>query len=105
MHAAFAGYTGVTVGLVNTHYCYLPINVIIQAPRKVRRRAFGNGECLVRGRGLYFGLQPGGARSLLPYLWRFDTRASRRRRLSQVDPEGELWGRLRASIGQPNFYA
>lgn len=55
VHGAFAGYTGVTVGLVNTHYCYLPINVIIQAPRK-------------------------------------------------VDPDGELWNRLRASIGQPNFF-
>ena len=29
------GYTGFTVGLVNTHYVYLPIPVIIQAPRKV----------------------------------------------------------------------
>ncbi len=37
VHAAFAGYTGITVGLVNTHYVYLPIPVIIQAPRKVRR--------------------------------------------------------------------
>jgi 6-phosphofructokinase len=35
VHAAFAGYTGVTVGLVNTHYVYLPIPVVIQAPRKV----------------------------------------------------------------------
>ena len=30
MHGAFAGYTGFTVGLVNTHYVYLPIPVIIQ---------------------------------------------------------------------------
>lgn len=35
VHAAFAGYAGVTVGLVNTHYVYLPIPVVIQAPRKV----------------------------------------------------------------------
>ena len=35
VHAAFAGYTGVTVGLVNTHYVYLPIPVVIQAPRRV----------------------------------------------------------------------
>lgn len=54
VHAAFAGYTGVTVGLVNTHFVYLPIEVVIQAPRK-------------------------------------------------VDPHGELWNRLRSSIGQPNF--
>jgi hypothetical protein len=38
VHAAFAGYTGITVGLVNTHYVYLPIPVIIQAPRKVDPR-------------------------------------------------------------------
>ncbi|KAL4440737.1 hypothetical protein ABPG77_000446 [Micractinium sp. CCAP 211/92] len=54
VHGAFAGFTGITVGLVNTHYCYLPIPLIIQAPRK-------------------------------------------------VDPHGELWNRLRSSIGQPNF--
>lgn len=35
VHAAFAGFTGITVGLVNTHYVYLPIPVIIAAPRKV----------------------------------------------------------------------
>jgi 6-phosphofructokinase 1 len=55
VHAAFAGYTGITVGLVNTHYVYLPIPVIIQAARK-------------------------------------------------VDPRGKMWNRLRASIGQPNFF-
>ena len=54
VHAAFAGYTGVTVGLVNTHFCYLPIPVVIQAPRR-------------------------------------------------VDPNGELWNRLRSSVGQPRF--
>ncbi|GMH42041.1 hypothetical protein BSKO_09960 [Bryopsis sp. KO-2023] len=35
VHAAFAGYTGITVGLVNTHYVYLPIPVIIMSPRNV----------------------------------------------------------------------
>ncbi|KAL4540856.1 hypothetical protein Ndes2526B_g05416 [Nannochloris sp. 'desiccata'] len=35
VHAAMAGYTGVTVGLVNTHFVYLPIPLVIQAPRKV----------------------------------------------------------------------
>ena len=54
VHGAFAGYTGITVGLVNTHYCYLPIPILIQAPRR-------------------------------------------------VDPQGELWNRLRASMGMPNF--
>ena len=35
MHGAFAGYTDFTVGLVNTHYVYLPIETIIQATRRV----------------------------------------------------------------------
>ena len=41
MLAGFAAAThpaGVTVGLVNTHYAYLPIPVVIQAPRKVDPR-------------------------------------------------------------------
>ena len=39
VHSAFAGYTGVTVGLVNTHYVLLPIPVVISAPRRVSRNA------------------------------------------------------------------
>ena len=35
VHAAFAGYTGTTVGLMNTHYVFLPIPTVIQAPRRV----------------------------------------------------------------------
>ncbi|KAL0047542.1 hypothetical protein WJX82_006197 [Trebouxia sp. C0006] len=35
VHGAFAGFTGCTVGLVNTHYVYLPIPIIIQAARTV----------------------------------------------------------------------
>eukprot|EP00798_Chlamydomonas_sp_ICE-L_P016877 gene16877-23150_t len=35
VHAAFAGYTDCTVGMANTHYVYLPISTVIQAPRKV----------------------------------------------------------------------
>ncbi|KAK9831834.1 hypothetical protein WJX81_000048 [Elliptochloris bilobata] len=38
VHAAFAGFTGVTVGLVNTHYVYLPIPFVIMAPRRVDPR-------------------------------------------------------------------
>lgn len=30
-----AGFTDITVGLVNTHYVFMPIPTIIQAPRKV----------------------------------------------------------------------
>ena len=43
VHAAFGGYTGITVGLVNTHYVYLPIPVIIQA------RGAGGGVWAARG--------------------------------------------------------
>ncbi|KAK9836290.1 hypothetical protein WJX81_002333 [Elliptochloris bilobata] len=35
VHGAFAGYTGFTPGLLNTHYVFLPIPVIIQAVRTV----------------------------------------------------------------------
>lgn len=35
VHGAFAGYTDFTVGLVNTHYVYLPIPIITQAARTV----------------------------------------------------------------------
>mmetsp|Transcript_10529 Transcript_10529/g.31703 ORF Transcript_10529/g.31703 Transcript_10529/m.31703 type:complete len:161 (-) Transcript_10529:310-792(-) len=54
VHAAFAGYTGVMVGLVNTHYVYLPIPTVISAPR-------------------------------------------------MVDPNGKMYNRMRAAIGQPKF--
>eukprot|EP00892_Ulva_mutabilis_P001888 jgi/Ulvmu1/116/UM001_0120.1 len=35
VHGAFAGYTGMTVGLVNTHYAYMPIPMVIAQPRTV----------------------------------------------------------------------
>ena len=38
VHGAFAGYTDFTVGLVNTHYVYLPTTTIIQFPRTVDER-------------------------------------------------------------------
>jgi 6-phosphofructokinase 1 len=34
-HAAMAGFTGCSVGLVNTHYVYLPIPMLIERPRYV----------------------------------------------------------------------
>lgn len=34
-HAAMAGFTGISVGLVNTHYVYLPIPMLIAKPRFV----------------------------------------------------------------------
>jgi 6-phosphofructokinase 1 len=34
-HAAMAGFTGCSVGLVNTHYVYLPIPMLIEKPRYV----------------------------------------------------------------------
>ena len=39
VHAAFAGFSGVTVGLVNTHYVYLPTPLLILAPRRVDPRS------------------------------------------------------------------
>lgn len=38
VHAAFAGFSGVTVGLVSGHHVLLPIPVVIQAPRRVDPR-------------------------------------------------------------------
>ena len=38
VHAAFAGVTAATVGLVNGHYVWLPIETVIQAPRVVDPR-------------------------------------------------------------------
>ena len=35
VHAAFAGFTGVTVGMVNTHTAYFPIELIVSSARKV----------------------------------------------------------------------
>ncbi|CAM6113205.1 unnamed protein product [Calypogeia fissa] len=35
VHGAFAGYTDVTIGLVNTHYVFLPIPKVIEVPRMV----------------------------------------------------------------------
>ncbi|KAK6923812.1 Phosphofructokinase domain [Dillenia turbinata] len=35
VHGAFAGYSGVTVGICNTHYVYLPIPEVISFPRVV----------------------------------------------------------------------
>ncbi|KAK9833229.1 hypothetical protein WJX74_010935 [Apatococcus lobatus] len=35
VHSAFAGYTGCTMGLVNTHYVMLPIPTVIQDARRV----------------------------------------------------------------------
>ncbi|CAL9228467.1 unnamed protein product [Arabidopsis halleri] len=29
VHGAFAGYSGITVGIINTHYAYLPIPEVI----------------------------------------------------------------------------
>lgn len=35
VHGAFAGYSGITVGICNTHYVYLPIPEVISYPRTV----------------------------------------------------------------------
>lgn len=35
VHGAFAGYSGITVGICNTHYVYLPIPEVISYPRLI----------------------------------------------------------------------
>jgi 6-phosphofructokinase 1 len=35
VHGAFAGYSGITVGIINTHYAYLPITEVIAYPKSV----------------------------------------------------------------------
>ncbi|KAL5206348.1 hypothetical protein ABZP36_034557 [Zizania latifolia] len=35
VHAAFAGFSGITSGICNTHYAYLPITEVIAAPKRV----------------------------------------------------------------------
>ncbi|CAH2049450.1 unnamed protein product [Thlaspi arvense] len=35
VHGAFAGYSGITVGICNTHYVYLPIPEVISYSRAV----------------------------------------------------------------------
>ena len=35
VHGVMAGFTGFTVGLVNTHYVYLPINIVTTVPKQV----------------------------------------------------------------------
>ncbi|XP_057492666.1 ATP-dependent 6-phosphofructokinase 5, chloroplastic-like isoform X2 [Actinidia eriantha] len=35
VHGAFAGYSGITVGICNTHYVYLPIPEVISYPRVI----------------------------------------------------------------------
>ncbi|QDZ21274.1 ATP-dependent 6-phosphofructokinase [Chloropicon primus] len=38
VHAAFAGFTGITVGMVNTHTAYFPIDLIVSSARRVDTR-------------------------------------------------------------------
>jgi len=35
VHGAFAGYSGISVGICNTHYAYFPIPEVISHPRLV----------------------------------------------------------------------
>ncbi|RZS07280.1 hypothetical protein BHM03_00038094 [Ensete ventricosum] len=35
VHAAFAGFSGITTGICNIHYVYLPIPEVIRSPRCV----------------------------------------------------------------------
>jgi len=108
VHSAFAGYTGVTVGLVNTHYVLLPIPVVISAPRRVS--ALCHHLWWAPSSTLHLAVpclsqnwcQPMYAPTSVRFPW--STCLTRSLALMvQVDPRGKMWNRLRASIGQPNF--
>lgn len=74
------------MGLVNTHYCLLPIPVVIQAPRKVSQLQHPHAHGL-------------GPRLICLVLSMFTLPCS----AVQVDPRGKAWARLRAAISQPDF--
>ncbi len=118
VHGAFAGFTGITVGLVNTHYCYLPSKCQELADNRPLRLSacmlLLSASPLAQGGKLHwafcgvpisyarvgsyqstkFPVCPAPIPSTVPLI----IQAPRR-----VDPNGELWNRLRSSCGQPNF--
>ena len=98
VHGAFAGFTGVTVGLVNTHYCYLPSEWAAAGFSAVAHWTRA-GPSPTRLPSLPHSSAapcppPAPPTSAVPLI----IQAPRK-----VDPNGELWNRLRSSIGQPNF--
>ncbi|KAL7612865.1 hypothetical protein Lser_V15G06974 [Lactuca serriola] len=46
VHGAFAGYSGITVGICNTHYVYLPITEVISYPKIVDQNSRMWHRCL-----------------------------------------------------------
>ena len=130
VHSAFAGYTGVTVGLVNTHYVLLPIpgrhlraaqgelppfqlpaypglpvTACRNAARKYICRCSSAIEANQTGLASTDNIGIRGAEVVrCNVLHAVIKRGVRLASLQmQVDPKGKMWNRLRASIGQPNF--
>uniref|UniRef100_A0A0D9XDQ5 ATP-dependent 6-phosphofructokinase n=1 Tax=Leersia perrieri TaxID=77586 RepID=A0A0D9XDQ5_9ORYZ len=46
VHGAFAGFSGITSGICNTHYAFLPITEVITAPKRVNRNSRMWHRCL-----------------------------------------------------------
>jgi hypothetical protein len=100
VHGAFAGYTGFTVGLVNTHYVYLPIPGNPQAPP----RTDAGGRCVLRGHSRLvptvqiFRLDDGLMPKFLLCAYAVVIQAPR-----TVDPKGRSYNRLITAINQPSL--
>ena len=103
VHGAFAGFTDVTVGLVNTHYVYLPIPTIIQAARKVGwcparcSRHMADGRCAVV---MFASPRSFAARCVLNFCLLYLRGPLHN---EQVNPKGRRWNRLITAIRQPDM--
>lgn len=98
VHGAFAGYTGFTVGLVNTHYVYLPIPGTHQASP----RADAGGRCfqwLCQTCAKQFRL----CYSISHCRSSFCARAVVIQAPRTVDPKGRSYNRLITAINQPSL--
>ncbi|EFN59177.1 hypothetical protein CHLNCDRAFT_29590 [Chlorella variabilis] len=66
VHAAFAGYTNVAVGQVNTHVVYLPLHLLVQAPRQMDPQGeLWNRMCAANGQPPFEGVADGPPRRAL----------------------------------------
>ena len=84
------------VGLVNTHYVYLPIPIVISAPRMVSTARHRPTVALSVVMHACFTSAGGSAEVTVGFLRRLFL-------FPQVDPNGKMYNRLRAAIGQPKF--
>ena len=110
MHGAFAGFTGFTVGLVNTHYVYLPIPVIIQVRSPPSPSLEDDPWCCSRLARKINSLRP-----LISAYKRVNKCISQQKLPVQtqhvgglqaartVDPKGRNWNRLKTAINLPDL--